>query len=64
MEDVKGTPRAKRLLVQLKIVITMALSHFETPGIVDEKRIEQGMAATKEVLLQSQSHADVRCVCA
>lgn len=46
--------------MQLKVVLIMTLSHFETPGLLDEARMEHALEAGRRVLVQSQKQADVR----
>lgn len=46
--------------MQLRIVLIMSLSHFETPGLMDEVRMEHALEAGKQILVQSQKQAEVR----
>lgn len=46
--------------MQLKIVLIMTLSHFETPGLMDDVRMEHALEAGKQILVQSQKQAEVR----
>jgi hypothetical protein len=54
----KGNP----YLVQLKIVLMMALSHFETPGLLDDQRMDHAAQAARQVLVRSQKQAEIRYV--
>lgn len=60
--QVKGQERrictAPELL--LKIVLTGTLSHFETRGMIDEKRLERMLQAGKNILYKSHQESDVR----
>ena len=56
------TPKSNPYLMQLKIVLIMTLSHFETPDLLDEQRMEHAMEAGRQILLISQKQTEVRCV--
>ena len=44
----------------LKIVLTGTLGHFESRGMIDEKRLERMLQAGKNVLYKSHQESDVR----
>jgi palmitoyltransferase len=58
----KDAPRALCTAPQLllKIVLIGTLSHFETRGIIDDKRLEHMLQAGKQVLYQSHQDSDMR----
>ena len=47
-------------VVQLKLVLIMTMSHFETPGLLDERRTDHALDSGRQSLLSSQKSADVR----
>lgn len=46
----------------LKVVLAGTLTHYETPGLIDEKRLERMLHAGKQILYKSHQESDVRCV--
>jgi hypothetical protein len=46
----------------LKIVLAGTLSHYETRGLIDEKRLEHMLHAGKQILYKSHQESDVRQV--
>ena len=46
----------------LKIVLAGTLSHYETRGLIDEKRLEHMLHAGKQILYKSHQESDVRYV--
>lgn len=46
----------------LKIVLAGTLSHYETRGLIDEKRLEHMLRAGKQILYKSHQESDVRQV--
>ena len=46
----------------LKIVLAGTLSHYETRGLIDEKRLERMLHAGKQILYKSHQESDVRYV--
>ncbi|KAI9841890.1 MAG: copper transport protein [Thelocarpon superellum] len=47
-------------VVQLKVILIMALSQFENPGLIDNVRMDRAMDGLKHCLACSQKSADVR----
>lgn len=43
-----------------KIVLVGTLSHYETRGIIDDKRLEHMLQAGKQILYKSHQESDVR----
>ena len=62
MTDRNGTQRtpctAPELL--LKVVLVGTLSHYETRGMIDDKRLEHMLHAGKQILYKSHQESDVR----
>jgi hypothetical protein len=46
----------------LKVVLAGTLSHYETRGLIDEKRLEHMLRAGKQILYKSHQESDVRYV--
>lgn len=46
----------------LKVVLTGTLSHYETRGMVDDKRLEHMLSAGKQILYKTHQESDVRYV--
>jgi palmitoyltransferase len=46
----------------LRIVLAGTLSHYETRGLIDEKRLEHMLHAGKQILYKSHQESDVRQV--
>jgi len=44
----------------LKIVLAGTLTHYETRGLIDEKRLEHMLQAGKQILYKSHQESDVR----
>lgn len=62
MEHTAQPPQTDPYLVQFKIVLMMTLSHFETPGLLDDQRMEHAMECGRQVFVKSQKQAEVRYV--
>lgn len=54
------TPRCNPVEVLLKLVLLATHSHFETPGILDEKRMSTILLMGKKVMERSQRDAEAR----
>jgi hypothetical protein len=52
----KNTP--EELL--LKIVLAGMLIHYEIPGMIDDKRLEQMLDAGKQIMYKSHKESNVR----
>jgi hypothetical protein len=44
------------------VVLAGTLSHYETRGLIDEKRLEHMLHAGKQILYKSHQESDVRYV--
>lgn len=44
----------------LKVVLAGTLSHYETRGMIDDKRLEHLLLAGKQILYKSHQESDVR----
>ena len=44
----------------LKVVLAGTLSHYESRGMIDDKRLEHMLHAGKQVLYKSHQESDVR----
>lgn len=55
-------PKCTPAELLLKVVLTGTLSHYETRGMIDDKRLEHMLLAGKQILYKSHQEADVRCV--
>ena len=62
MAQVEANPPISPYLVQLKIVIMMVTSHFETPGLLDDQRIDHAMQACRQVIEHSKKELAIRYV--
>ena len=47
----------------LKIVLTGTQTHYESRGLIDDKRLEHLLHAGKQILYKSHQESDVRYVC-
>lgn len=46
--------------LMLKVVLAGTLSHYETRGVIDDKRLEHMLAAGKQILYKTHQESDVR----
>ena len=56
----QATPRCTPAELLLKVVLAGTLSHFETRGMIDDKRLEHLLLAGKQILYKSHQESDVR----
>lgn len=49
--------------LMLKVVLAGTLSHYETRGMIDDKRLEHMLAAGKQILYKTHQESEVRYVC-
>jgi hypothetical protein len=61
-EPCRSGPKCTPAELLLKVVLTGTLSHFETRGMIDEKRLEHMLLAGKQILYKSHQESDVRYV--
>jgi palmitoyltransferase len=57
-DTARTTCTAPELL--LKVVLVGTLSHYETRGMIDDKRLEHMLHAGKQILYKSHQESDVR----
>lgn len=48
--------------LMLKVILAGTLSHYETRGMIDEKRLEHMLAAGKQILYKTHQESEVRYV--
>lgn len=53
-------PKCTPAELLLKVVLAGTLSHYETRGMVDDKRLEHMLLAGKQILYKSHQENDVR----
>lgn len=53
-------PKVTPAELLLKVVLAGTLSHYETPGMVDDKRLEHLLLAGKSILYKSHQESEVR----
>jgi hypothetical protein len=46
----------------LKVILVGTLSHYETRGMIDDKRLEHMLSAGKQILYKSHQESEVRWV--
>ena len=55
-------PKCTPAELMLKVVLTGTLSHYETRGMVDDKRLDHMLSAGKQILYKTHQESDVRYV--
>ncbi|KAI9926839.1 hypothetical protein AWENTII_011474 [Aspergillus wentii] len=63
MADRTGTeakPKCTPAELMLKVILTGTLSHYETRGMIDDKRLEHMLSAGKQILYKTHQESDVR----
>lgn len=53
-------PKCTPAELMLKVVLTGTLSHYETRGMIDDKRLEHMLSAGKQILYKTHQESDVR----
>lgn len=61
-ENGQSRPKCTAPELLLKIILTGTLGHFETPRMIDEKRLEHMLHAGKQILYKSHQESEVRYV--
>ncbi|KAB8274443.1 hypothetical protein BDV30DRAFT_225847 [Aspergillus minisclerotigenes] len=56
--DIK--PKCTPAELMLKVILTGTLSHYETRGMIDDKRLEHMLSAGKQILYKTHQESDVR----
>jgi palmitoyltransferase len=46
--------------LMLKVILAGTLSHYETRGMIDDKRLEHMLAAGKQILYKTHQESEVR----
>ena len=54
------SPKCTPAELLLKVVLAGTVSHYETRGMIDDKRLEHMLLAGKQILYKSHQEADVR----
>lgn len=62
MAGVDSKPRCTPPELMLKVILTGTLSHYETRGMIDDKRLEHMLSAGKQILYKTHQESDVRWV--
>lgn len=56
-------PKCTPAELMLKVILTGTLSHYETRGMIDDKRLEHMLSAGKQILYKTHQESDVRYGC-
>jgi len=56
--DVK--PKCTPAELMLKVILMGTLSHYETRGMIDDKRLDHMLSAGKQILYKTHQESDVR----
>ncbi|KAK2811233.1 hypothetical protein FQN50_002330 [Emmonsiellopsis sp. PD_5] len=56
----QGGPKCTPAELLLKVVLAGTLSHYETRGMIDDKRLEHMLLAGKQILYKSHQESEVR----
>ncbi|KAI9733969.1 MAG: copper transport protein [Cirrosporium novae-zelandiae] len=59
-ENQASRPKCSAPELLLKLVLVGTQSHFEHPGLLDEKRMDHALQAGKQVMIKTQKQAEVR----
>ena len=46
--------------LMLKVILAGTLSHYETRGMIDDKRLDHMLAAGKQILYKTHQESEVR----
>ncbi|KAJ9265391.1 hypothetical protein DTO212C5_6772 [Paecilomyces variotii] len=57
---VEAKPKCTPAELMLKVILAGTLSHYETRGMIDDKRLEHMLSAGKQILYKSHQESDVR----
>lgn len=55
-------PKCTPTELLLKVILTGTFSHYETRGMIDDKRLEHMLSAGKQILYKTHQESDVRFV--
>jgi palmitoyltransferase len=55
-------PKCTPAELMLKVILVGTLSHYETRGMIDDKRLEHMLSAGKQILHKSHQESEVRWV--
>jgi hypothetical protein len=53
-------PKCTPAELLLKVILTGTFSHYETRGMIDDKRLEHMLSAGKQILYKTHQESDVR----
>ncbi|KAL2012191.1 hypothetical protein VTN00DRAFT_4909 [Thermoascus crustaceus] len=56
----EARPKCTPAELMLKVILAGTLSHYETRGMIDDKRLEHMLSAGKQILYKSHQESDVR----
>ncbi|KAL1966970.1 hypothetical protein VTN77DRAFT_3714 [Rasamsonia byssochlamydoides] len=56
----EARPKCTPAELMLKVILAGTLSHYETRGMIDDKRLEHMLSAGKQILYKSHQEPDVR----
>ncbi|KAL1861215.1 hypothetical protein Plec18170_001730 [Paecilomyces lecythidis] len=56
----EAKPKCTPAELMLKVILAGTLSHYETRGMIDDKRLEHMLSAGKQILYKSHQESDVR----
>lgn len=55
-------PKCTPAELMLKVILAGTLSHYETRGMIDDKRLEHMLSAGKQILYKTHQESEVRFV--
>lgn len=58
----ESKPKCTPPELMLKVILTGTLSHYETRGMIDDKRLEHMLSTGKQILYKTHQESDVRYV--
>ena len=53
-------PKRTPAELMLKVILMGTLSHYETRGMIDDKRLDHMLSAGKQILYKTHQESDVR----
>jgi hypothetical protein len=53
-------PKCTPAELMLKVILMGTLSHYETRGMIDDKRLDHMLSAGKQILYKTHQESDVR----
>lgn len=58
----EARPKCTPAELLLKVILAGTLSHYETRGMIDDKRLEHMLSAGKQILYKTHQEPEVRYV--